>query len=132
MTTAASSAGTPAKPPGGFELWSWVFMRISGLALLALALGHLVIMHLVNNVDVIDYDFVAARYAGWFWRGYDLLMLVLAMFHGTNGARILIDDYLHPISRRRIAIFLLYAICGTFLALGIYAIVMFKPVTGHG
>lgn len=144
MTTAASSAGdrresralsargTPRKPSGGFELWSWFFMRLSGLALLGLALGHLVIMHLINNVDFIDYDFVAARYAGWFWRGYDLLLLVLAMVHGTNGVRILIDDYVHPLPRRRIAIVLMYAMCGVFLALGIYTIVMFKPVTGHG
>lgn len=130
MSISASSVGTPAKPSGGFELWSWFFMRLSGLVLLGLALGHLVIMHLINNVDLIDYDFVSGRYAGWFWRSYDMLMLVLAMLHGTNGARILIDDYVHPLGRRRIAVFLLYAICGTFLMIGIAAIVLFKPVTG--
>ena len=30
---------------GGFELWSWLFMRISGLVLLVLAVGHVLIMH---------------------------------------------------------------------------------------
>ena len=125
-----SALAPGAKPSGGFELWSWFFMRISGLVLLGLALGHLVIMHLIHNVDVIDYNFVAGRYAGWFWRGYDLAMLVLAMLHGLNGMRILIDDYVHPIGRRRMVVKLLYLVGGTFLVMGVYAIVMFKPVAG--
>ena len=126
MTTLASSYST-TKPSGGFELWSWLFMRISGLVLLGLALGHLVIMHLINTVDVIDYDFVAGRYAGWFWRGYDLTMLVLAMLHGLNGVRILIDDYVHPPRWRRFAIGALYLIGGVFLGIGVVAVVCFQP-----
>jgi succinate dehydrogenase / fumarate reductase membrane anchor subunit len=92
-----------------------------------LALGHLIIMHLLNNVDHIDYDFVAGRYAGWFWRGYDLLMLVLAMLHGLNGVRILIDDYVHSPGPRRLAVRLLYTVGGVFLVLGVYAVVGFRP-----
>ena len=119
------------KPAGGFELGAWLFMRLSGLALLGLALGHLVIMHLLNNVDRIDYDFVAGRYAGWFWRGYDGLMLVLAMLHGLNGVRILIDDYLHPLGPRRLAVRGLYLVGGVFLVLGLVAIVCFQPISSH-
>jgi succinate dehydrogenase / fumarate reductase membrane anchor subunit len=129
--TMLSSSYSTAKPSGGFELWSWVFMRVSGLALLLLALGHLAVMHLINNVDAIDYDFVAARYVGWFWRGYDLAMLVLAMLHGANGARILIDDYVHSPAWRRAAIGALHLISGALLLLGIGVIVCFQPVTGH-
>lgn len=125
------SYSTP-KPTGGPELWSWLFMRLSGLALLVLALGHLVIMHLINNVDAIDYDFVASRYAGWFWRGYDLLLLVLAMLHGLNGMRILIDDYIHPSFWHRLTIGALRLLGGGFLLLGIYVILFFQPtLAGH-
>ena len=142
MTTSLTSYSSP-KPSGGFELWSWLFMRLSGLLLLGLALGHLVIMHLINNVDAIDYAFVAGRYAGWFWRGYDLLVLVLAMCHGLNGVRILIDDYVpacaapgaagrHPLLCRRRAVVLLYFIGGAFLVIGIAAIVLFQPVASAG
>ena len=116
------------KPSGGFEAWSWLFMRVSGLLLLGLALGHLVLMHLIHNVDEINYAFVASRYAGWFWRGYDLLMLVLAMLHGVNGARILIDDYIHPFLWRRVALDLLYLVCGGLLLLGIGVALFFQPV----
>lgn len=125
MTTSLSYSSP--KPSGGFELWTWLFMRLSGLALLGLALGHLVIMHLINNVDAIDYNFVAGRYAGWFWRGYDLAMLLLAMLHGLNGARILLDDYV-PARWRRGAVTLLYLVGAIFLVMGIVAIVCFQPV----
>jgi len=104
-------------------------MRVSGLVLLFLALGHLVLMHLVHNVDEISYAFVAGRYTGWFWRGYDLLMLVLAMIHGTNGARILIDDYLHAPLWRRLALTVLYGVCGGLLILGVSVAIFFKPTS---
>ena len=31
--------------PSSWEVWSWFFMRISGLLLVFLVLGHLAIMH---------------------------------------------------------------------------------------
>ena len=124
---ASSSPGTP-RPSGGLELWSWLFMRLSGLLLLLLALGHLVIMHVIHSVDEIDYVFVATRYTGWLWRGYDGLLLVLAMVHGTNGARILIDDYLSHAVWRRVALSALYLTCGSLLVLGVGVVVFFKPL----
>ena len=123
-----SSSYSRPRPSGGLELWSWLFMRISGLVLLVLALGHLVLMHLIHNVDEISYAFVASRYAGWLWRGYDLLMLILAMIHGANGARILIDDYLHAPVWRRLALTALYLVCGGLLALGTGVALFFQPV----
>ena len=49
------------RPVGGFELWSWLFMRISGIVLLVLAVGHTLIMHVVGEgvdrlrVIILDY-----------------------------------------------------------------------------
>ena len=119
--------GSP-RPTGGFDLWAWFFMRISGVVLLGLALGHLVIMHLINNVDGIDYDFVVNRYAGWFWRGYDGLMLWLAMLHGFAGMKIIVDDYVHRPGLRRLALGALVVIGGGFLLLGTWVVIFFKPV----
>ena len=58
-----SEAGRRVKPAGGFELQAWYFMRISGLILVLLALGHLFITHILNNVENINYYFVANRWA---------------------------------------------------------------------
>ena len=116
--------GSRSKPSAGAELYAWIFMRLSGLVLLFLALGHLFIMHVFNSIHLIDYDFVAARYLKFFWRGYDLLMLWLALIHGLNGLRTILDDYLKGFARD-VAVRVLYVVGVSFLAIGTYAIVAF-------
>ena len=122
--------GGHERPSGGVELYAWLFMRLSGVVLLLLALGHLFIMHVFNSIHNIDYDFVASRYARIFWRGYDLAMLWLAMIHGLNGLRTLVDDYLRP-PARGISVKFLYLIGIAFLALGTWVIVTFQPAAGR-
>ena len=119
-------AGRP-RPAGGFELWTWYFMRVSGLALVLLALGHLAIMHLINSVDNIDFQFVAQRFATPFWRSYDLLMLILALLHGCNGLRTVLEDYCHRPVLRVACIGTLYVACFVFLVIGSLVIVTFQP-----
>ena len=124
-----TSYGSRVKPSGGIELTAWLFMRISGIVLLVLALGHLFIMHVFNSVHTIDYDFVARRYLKLFWRGYDLTMLWLAMIHGLNGVRTLFDDYLHP-PVRGIVVKGMYFVGALFLILGTWVILTFRPAAG--
>ena len=126
---AISAAGTRVKPGGGLELASWMFMRISGVLLVGLALGHLWIMHVIHTVDQIDYAFVVRRFGTGFsfWRWYDLALLGLALVHGLNGARILIDDYIHPTVWRKTAAALLYLVGTAFLIGGAIVILTFQP-----
>lgn len=118
------------RPVGGLELYTWFFMRISGVLLLVLALGHLAVMHLINSVDVVNYDFVARRYATPFWRTYDLTMLWLALLHGLNGMRILVDDYVTAKGWRVFSLSILYTIGFIFLIMGSLIILTFQPVSG--
>ncbi|MCA1726940.1 MAG: hypothetical protein LC722_04615, partial [Actinobacteria bacterium] len=38
------------RPAGrGAEFWWWLFMRLSGLVLLVLAVGHVLIMHVIGD-----------------------------------------------------------------------------------
>ena len=119
--------GRPVPTGSRFELYSWIFMRISGILLIFLALGHLAIMHIINNVDTIDYEFVAARFTTPFWRIYDLLMLVLALFHGLNGARTMVEDYIHPAKWKRFTLSILYALGFLFTIVGSYTLLAFHP-----
>jgi len=121
-----NGAGNP-RPESGLELYAWLFMRISGLALLFLALGHLLVMHIINNVDHIDFQFVAARYATPFWRTYDLLMLWLALIHGVNGVRTLVVDYVSRRGWRVASLASLYLLGFVLLTLGSLAILTFQP-----
>lgn len=119
-------AGRP-RPESGFELYAWLFMRVSGAVLLLMALGHLAIMHVINNIEVIDYQFVVRRYATPFWRTYDLVMLWLALLHGLNGTRTFIEDYVGAHGWRVFSLASLYVIGFVFLALGSLVILTFQP-----
>ncbi len=123
---ARPAAGRP-KPAAGFELFAWFFMRLSGLALFLLALGHLAIMHLINSIDSINYAFVAARYTTPFWRSYDMVMLILALLHGCNGLRTVIEDYCHKPALRVALLSLLYSALFVFLVIGSMIILTFQP-----
>lgn len=119
--------GSRQRPTGGMELTAWIFMRLSGVVLLVLALGHLFIMHVFNSVHSIDYNFVAGRYTRIFWRLYDLAMLWLALIHGVNGARVILDDYLRP-PWRGWAVKTLWTVGVGFLILGTWVIFTFHPM----
>lgn len=76
------------------ERWSWIFMRGSGVLLIVLIFTHLIVNLLTGDgINQIDFAFVAGKWASPLWRIWDLLMLVLAMIHGGNGMRLLVNDY---------------------------------------
>ena len=108
-----------------FELYAWFFMRISGLLLVLLAVGHMFIMHVFNDTLNLDYEFVAARWDTPYWRIFDWLLLVLSLLHGTNGLRVVLYDNLNDVTFRKIAIAGLYSTSLIFFILGTYVIVAF-------
>ena len=123
-------AGRP-RPESGLELYAWVFMRVSGVVLLFMALGHLAIMHVINSIEVIDYNFVARRFLTPFWRTYDLVMLWLAMLHGVNGIRTLLEDYIRTPHWRLVSLSTLYVMSFVILALGTLTLFTFLPGQHH-
>jgi len=130
---AVTSYGASRRPgPGssGWETFAWWFMRVSGVGLIFLAILHLLIMHVVNDVSATGYCFIAARYANPFWRVYDLLLLSLALLHGLNGLRIVTDDY---IQRRGVRVgvqSVLFLAAITFFLMGTMTIITFHPAPG--
>ncbi len=123
-------AGRPMMTDNNFEVFAWFFMRVSGVVLIFMALGHLAIMHLINHVDQINYTFVANRFATPFWRTYDLVMLILALLHGVNGARTVLEDYVHSKGWRAVSLSTLYVLGFIFLILGSIVILTFQPIKG--
>ncbi len=129
---AARTLSRPRPVVSGFELYSWLFMRVSGLLLIFLALGHLAIMHIINSVEAINYAFVATRWGSLFWRSYDWLLLILALLHGFNGLRIVVEDYIHSNGWRVLALTIVYLLTFLFLVLGSLVIFTFQPVGTRG
>ncbi len=114
-----------------FELYAWLFMRISGLALVILVLGHLLIMNILDGgVHRINFGFVAGRWSSPFWRTWDLLMLWLAELHGTNGLRTVINDYAERDGTRFWLKMTLYTSAVLVITLGTLVIFTFDPKIG--
>ena len=139
MSTAAQagpSIPAPRTPQrtsqrSNFELYSWLFMRVSGLVLVFLVLGHLVIMNILDGgVQRINFAFVAGRWSSPFWQTWDLLMLWLAMLHGTNGVRTIINDYAERDQTRFWLKMVLYIAAGFTIILGTLVIFTFDPNIG--
>jgi succinate dehydrogenase / fumarate reductase membrane anchor subunit len=119
--------------PGGrsrtsFEMYSWIFMRMSGLVLVVLVLWHLLIMNILDGgVQRVNFAFVAGRWSSPFWRTWDLAQLWLAELHGTNGLRVIINDYAERDTTRFWLKMLLYASAFLVLLLGTLVIFTFDP-----
>ena len=136
MTTIADpKAPRPPKPRparlttrGNTELYGWVFMRASGVILLVLIFGHLFVNLVAGDgVKAIDFGFVAGKWASPFWQVWDLLMLWLAMIHGTNGVRTIVNDYAERDGLRLALKALLYLAFMVVVILGTLVIFTFDP-----
>jgi succinate dehydrogenase / fumarate reductase membrane anchor subunit len=111
-----------------FEMYAWVFMRMSGLLLFVLVLWHLLIMNIVDGgVQRVNFAFVAGRWSSPFWRAWDLATLWLAELHGTNGLRVVINDYAERDATRFWLKMLLYTSAFLVLLLGTLVIFTFDP-----
>ncbi|MET4094630.1 succinate dehydrogenase hydrophobic membrane anchor subunit [Arthrobacter sp. UYCu712] len=113
---------------GNFEMFAWLFMRLSGVVLVVLIFGHLTVNLLVGEgIHAIDFGFVAGKWADPFWQAWDLAMLWLAMLHGTNGVRTIINDYAEKDATRFWLKIVLYAATTVIIILGTLVIFTFDP-----
>ena len=113
---------------GNFELYGWVFMRASGVVLVVLIFAHLFVNLVAGEgISAVDFGFVAGKWASPFWQVWDLLMLWLAMLHGTNGVRTIINDYADRDGLRMWLKIALYTAFVVVTVLGTLVIFTFDP-----
>lgn len=119
---------TPKGSRTNFEMYAWLFMRLSGIVLVVLVIGHLLIQLVLDGgVSKIGFAFVAGRWASPFWQVWDLAMLWLAMLHGANGLRTVINDYAERDNTRFWLKMLLYTATVFTVLLGTLVIFTFDP-----
>lgn len=117
--------------PSRAEVWWWFFMRISGIILLFLVLIHIYVVHLVGEgVERVDFAFVSQRWDNVGWKTFDWTMLVLALLHGSNGLRIIIDDYVRSDGLRTTVKATLYTLTAILMIMGSAVLITFDPGTG--
>ena len=113
---------------GNFEMLAWLFMRISGVFLVVLIAVHLTTNLLVGDgIHAIDFGFVAGKWAHPLWQFWDLALLWLAMLHGANGVRTIINEYTRRGSARFWLTMILYIATAVIIILGTLVIFTFDP-----
>ncbi len=111
-----------------WEKWGWIYMRASGVVLVVLIFGHLFVNLVAGEgVKAIDFAFVAGKWADPFWVVWDTLLLWLALIHGGNGMRTLVNDYANNTTVRRILLAGVFASTAILIILGTLVIYTFDP-----
>lgn len=123
---------TPNSPrtrtQANWEKYGWLFMRVSGPLLVVLIFTHLVVNLVVGDgIKAIDFAFVAGKWTDPFWQVWDLAMLWLALIHGTNGMRTIVNDYTEKVKVRKALVTTLWAVCAALIVLGTLVIFTFDP-----
>ena len=131
-TRPRSAHTRPATGAGSLELWTWFFMRLSGIVLVVLVLGHFTIVHILGDgVDRVDFAFVSGRWSSPFWQTWDWTMLFLGLLHGANGMKVVIEDYVRRDGARAALKSVLYMTTFVLLLLGTLVILSFDPAKGR-
>jgi succinate dehydrogenase hydrophobic anchor subunit len=111
--------GPEARPTrDGRRIASFALVRVTGLLLTILVLGHFAVTHIVNDVAETDAAFVARRWGSALWLTWDWLMLAAAIVHGAAGVSVAIDDYAADAARRGRYRRILIGLSAVALALG--------------
>ncbi|MWB99263.1 succinate dehydrogenase hydrophobic membrane anchor subunit [Agromyces seonyuensis] len=130
MTT-IEAPRTPARSAGrngNLEKWAWIYMRVSGVVLVVLIFGHLWVNLMVGEgVHAIDFGFVGGKWADPFWKVWDVLMLWLALIHGGNGMRTVVNDYTKPGRAQKILKGAIFAAVVILIVLGTLVVFTFDP-----
>src|SRR5437660_6399055 len=117
---------------GSYETFSWYFFCVSAEAHIFLVIIHLLLNHVTTDVSCTSYKLVSIRYMNPFWRLYDWLLLTLALLHGMNGLRIVVDDYVRARGWRLSLQSLLAVVTLIFFMLGTITLITFHGAITPG
>ena len=132
MTATIEAPRTPVRPArkGGanLEKWGWIYMRVSGVVLVVLIFTHLFVnLMLGDGVHAIDFGFVGGKWADPFWQWWDVAMLWLALIHGANGMRTIVNDYTNPGTVQKLLKLALFLAAAVLIVLGTLVVFTFDP-----
>jgi succinate dehydrogenase / fumarate reductase, cytochrome b subunit len=105
---------------------AWAFHRISGVAIWAFVVLHVIDIYLVGG-DPKAYDEILKVYASPIGRLGETLLGAALLYHALNGLRIIVIDFWPPLTRYHRALW--YANWALFALVGLpVAFVILKPI----
>jgi succinate dehydrogenase hydrophobic anchor subunit len=130
MSLTAKPARTDVEPPrqrrqsraGRGQLVTYLMVRLTGVLLAVLVIGHLVVTHVVTDVAHTDANFIAKRWGSALWVTWDALMLAAALAHAGAGIWAAVEDYARePTLRHRLHVTVI-AVTVALFVFGAYVI----------
>lgn len=82
------------------ERGRYLTIRVTGVMLAVLALGHFGLTHIVNDVAETDSSFIARRWSSVLWVTWDGLLLGTTLLHAAAGLVTVVRDYRTGAARR--------------------------------
>jgi succinate dehydrogenase / fumarate reductase membrane anchor subunit len=111
-----------AKPQG---VWAWILQRITAVLLVVFLGAHLLVLHYVpENMDI-SFLGVAARFKSVLYIIIDSGLLAVALYHGLNGVRNILFDFVGDEGKRRALNGVMVVVGLAFLLWGAYALTAF-------
>lgn len=88
------------RPPGPSV--RYLVIRVTGVLLAVLALGHFAVTHIATDVAATDSAFIARRWSSLLWLLWDAMLLACALAHAAAGLVAAVRDYRSdPAAQRR-------------------------------
>lgn len=105
---------------------AWAFHRISGVAIWAFVVLHVIDIYLVGG-DPKAYDDILKVYASPIGRVGETLLGAALLYHALNGLRIIVMDFWPPLTRYHRVLW--YASWIVFVVVGLpVAVIILKPI----
>jgi len=96
----------------------YLTIRVTGVMLAVLALGHFGLTHIVNDVAQTDSSFIARRWSSVLWVTWDGLLLGTTLLHAAAGLVTVVRDYRTGQASRRTALVLVLGLVLVLLVSG--------------
>jgi succinate dehydrogenase / fumarate reductase membrane anchor subunit len=110
----------------GSGVMTWFIQRVTGAVLVAMVLFHFALMHFIQSSHEITYAWVAERFSDPLWKVFDETFLILALWHGFFGIKMVVDDYVRSNGWRIFWLAVLYTFAFFLFVMGTITVVSFQ------
>lgn len=113
---------TPSQPQG---VWAWILQRFTAVLLVVFLGTHIFVLHYVPENLNINFVGVAFRFKSLLYLIIDSGLLATGLYHGLNGLRNVIFDFVINDGTRTLINWVLLIVGIGFTAYGAYALTFF-------
>ena len=105
------------------SFWAWFIQRITAVLIFPLLFIHMIWNHFIGHDGSIDLGFVEANVRNMGFMLIDGGLLVIGLFHGLNGLRNVLYDYVNSLKVRQALNWVFIILGGGFFIYGLWVLI---------